>query len=143
MKCAQILESVQLFGHCIYFSVNIYIHANKEIDATKLYRLKNPRTFQDFFLQFYSTNQKSQRPLGQWIITYLSLYTLVLTCAISLIASVWRTKFLPLPIMEGLDSTGFRAGDTLPQMKYVFKPEIKYKVWTLDVVQWKLNLYLI
>ena len=27
----------------------IYIHANKEIDATKMYRLKNPRTFQDLF----------------------------------------------------------------------------------------------
>ena len=34
----------------------IYIHANKEIDATKLYRLKYPRTFQDLFLQSYSTN---------------------------------------------------------------------------------------
>ena len=54
----------------------IYIHANKEIDATKLYRLKNLRTFQDIFLQFYSTNQKSQLPLGLWIKTCLSLYTL-------------------------------------------------------------------
>jgi hypothetical protein len=26
---------------------NVYIHANKEIDATKLYQLKYPRTIQD------------------------------------------------------------------------------------------------
>ena len=53
----------------------IYIHANKAIDATKLYQLKNPRTFQDIFLQFYSTNQKSAatRSMNK---TYLSLYTL-------------------------------------------------------------------
>ena len=41
-----------------------------------MYGLKNPRTFQDLFLQSYSTNQKIQLPLGLWITTYLSLYTL-------------------------------------------------------------------
>ena len=50
------------------------------------------------------------------------LSILKLTCAISLMASVCKTKFLPEPIMEGLGSTGFRAGDTLPQMKYVLTP---------------------
>ena len=49
----------------------IYIHANKEIDATKLYWLKNPRIFQDLFLWFNRPNQKSQLPLGLWIISYL------------------------------------------------------------------------
>ena len=49
----------------------IYIHANKEIDATKLYWLKNPRIFQDLFLQFYIPSQKSQLPVGLWIISYM------------------------------------------------------------------------
>ena len=54
----------------------ICIHTNKEIDAAKLYRLKNPRTFQDLFLQFYSANQKSQLPLSLWIKHTCPLYTL-------------------------------------------------------------------
>ena len=58
-------------GQSFYFPVNIYL-----CKQTKLHWLKNPRTFQDIFLQFYCTNQKSQLPLGLWIITYLSLYTL-------------------------------------------------------------------
>ena len=40
--------SVQCLGTIFTFQL-IYIHANKEIDATKLYWLKNPRTFQDLF----------------------------------------------------------------------------------------------
>ena len=46
-----------VFGTVFTFQL-IYIHANKEINATKLYRLKDPRNFQDLFLYFYRPNQK-------------------------------------------------------------------------------------
>ena len=36
-----------------------------------MFQLKNLRTFQDLFAQFYSTNQKSQLPLGFPIILHL------------------------------------------------------------------------
>ena len=56
MKCAQILESVQLFGHCLYFPVNIYSckqrnRCNKTVPTKKYQVLPRP------FLSFYSTNQ--------------------------------------------------------------------------------------
>ena len=34
-------------GYCFYFPASICVYANKEIGATKLYRLKNPWTIQD------------------------------------------------------------------------------------------------
>ena len=69
------LESVQCLGTGFTFQL-IYIHANKEIDAAKLYGLKNPRTFHDLFYNSTVLTKKSQLPLGLWIITNLSLYTL-------------------------------------------------------------------
>ena len=38
-----------ILGNVFTFQLIYNIHANKEIDATKLYQLKNPRTFQDLF----------------------------------------------------------------------------------------------
>ena len=48
-KRRRVLESVQYLGTVITFYLT-YIHPNKEIDATKLYQLKDSRTFQDLFL---------------------------------------------------------------------------------------------
>ena len=68
----------------------IYIHANKEIDATKLYWISYPRTFQDIFYNstvlFKKVNCHS---VYEYVKTYLSLYTLP-----KLILMIARTRKL-------------------------------------------------
>ena len=78
----------------------IYIRANKEIDATKLYQLKNPRTF-----------QAATRSMN---LTYLSLYTLL---------SRWEFNF-EKSIIDNI----VRAGEF--QIAYDFNKSASYTMKT-------------
>ena len=61
-----------------YFPVDTYIciHANKEINATKLYKLKDPRSFQDLFfiiLQTYPKKSVATRSMNNFIPVSMAL----------------------------------------------------------------------